>query len=107
MNFITNYIKENPVISLILGFLLYRFLLLQFLRIILYNAYYYAINLNLIRSNYPGLFDNNINPDKYLLDNQKVSTNKKHILFYYWKRKSYPEQFYSAGRAKVIQNLKV
>ena len=53
-----------------------------------------------------GMVDNYVNSDKYLLSNQNISSNEKNVPIYYWKRKSYSGQFYSSGKAKVIQNSK-
>ena len=50
-----------------------------------------------------GKLDNQMNSDKYLLENLKVTTENKEIPIYYWKAKNYSGQFYSKGKAQVIQ----
>ena len=53
-----------------------------------------------------GRLDNQMNSDKYLLDNLKVTTENKETPIYYWKSKNYSGQFYSNGKAQVIQTNK-
>ncbi|MCF6348176.1 MAG: glycosyltransferase family 39 protein [Flavobacteriaceae bacterium] len=53
-----------------------------------------------------GTLDTYANSDKYLLYDQNIHTTEKEVPIYYWKQKSYSGQFYSAGRAKVIQTPK-
>ncbi len=50
-----------------------------------------------------GKLDYKLNSDKYLLENLKVTTVNKEIPIYYWKSKNYSGQFYSNGKAQVIQ----
>ena len=50
-----------------------------------------------------GKLDNQMNSDKYLLENLKVTTENKEIPLYYWKSKNYSGQFYSNGKAKVVK----
>ncbi len=55
MNFIPNNIKENPIISLVLGYQLYRFLLFPFVCIKPFHAYdshNHFKNVNLSSHNY-------------------------------------------------------
>ncbi len=52
MNFISNYIKENPTISLVLGFQLYRFLLFPCIYIRPYHTYKHVKNLNSLCHDY-------------------------------------------------------
>ena len=47
-----------------------------------------------------------MNSDKYLLENLKVTTENKEIPIYYWKSKNYSGQFYSNGKAQVIETEK-
>ena len=51
-----------------------------------------------------GKFTNQINSDKYLLENLEVNTTNKNIPLYYWKEKNYSGQFYSHGRAQLVKN---
>ncbi len=53
-----------------------------------------------------GTLDKYADSDKYLLYDQSIHTTEKKIPIYYWKQKSYSGQFYSAGRAKIIQTPK-
>ena len=53
-----------------------------------------------------GKLDYKLNSDKYLLENLKVTTENKEIPIYYWKSKNYSGQFYSNGKAQVIQTEK-
>jgi len=53
-----------------------------------------------------GKLDYKLNSDKYLLENLKVTTQNKEIPIYYWKSKNYSGQFYSNGKAQVIQTEK-
>jgi len=53
-----------------------------------------------------GTLDTYANSDKYLLYDQNIHITEKEVPIYYWKQKSYSGQFYSAGRAKVIQTPK-
>jgi len=53
-----------------------------------------------------GKFDNQMNSDKYLLRDIKATTENKEIPIYYWKSKHYSGQFYSNGKAQVIQTEK-
>lgn len=50
-----------------------------------------------------GKIDNNLNSDKYLLENLKVTTENKEIPIYYWKSKNYSGQFYSNGKVQVVK----
>ncbi len=50
-----------------------------------------------------GKIDGNLNSDKYLLENLKVTTENKEIPIYYWKSKNYSGQFYSNGKAQVVK----
>lgn len=50
-----------------------------------------------------GKLDNQMNSDKFLLENLKVTTENKDIPIYYWKSKNYSGQFYSNGKAQVIK----
>lgn len=50
-----------------------------------------------------GKLDNQLNSDKYLLENLKITTENKETPVYYWKAKSYSGQFYSKGSAQVIK----
>ena len=49
-----------------------------------------------------GKLDYKLNSDKYLLGNLKVTTENKEIPIYYWKSKNYSGQFYSNGRAQIV-----
>jgi 4-amino-4-deoxy-L-arabinose transferase-like glycosyltransferase len=51
-----------------------------------------------------GQLDYKMNSDKYLLANLKVKTENKEIPLYYWKVKNYSGQFYSNGKAQVLEN---
>ena len=51
-----------------------------------------------------GKLDNQMNSDKYLLENLKVTTENKEIPIYYWKSKNYSGQFYSNGKAQVLKD---
>lgn len=51
-----------------------------------------------------GKFDYNMNSDKNLLDNLKITTKNKEIPLYYWQDKNYSGQFYSNGNAQVLEN---
>lgn len=51
-----------------------------------------------------GKLDNYMNSDKYLLEDLKVKTENKEIPLYYWKDKNYSGQFYSNGKAQVVEN---
>jgi 4-amino-4-deoxy-L-arabinose transferase-like glycosyltransferase len=53
-----------------------------------------------------GKLDFKMNSDKYLLENLKLTTENKEIPIYYWKSKNYSGQFYSNGKAQVIQTEK-
>jgi 4-amino-4-deoxy-L-arabinose transferase-like glycosyltransferase len=53
-----------------------------------------------------GKLDFKMNSDKYLLENLKVTTENKEIPIYYWKSKNYSGQFYSNGKAQVIETEK-
>lgn len=50
-----------------------------------------------------GMLDNQMNSDKYLLANLKVTTENKEIPIYYWKEKNYSGQFYTNGKAQVVK----
>lgn len=50
-----------------------------------------------------GKLDSNMNSDKYLFENLKVTTENKEIPIYYWKSKNYSGQFYSAGKTQVVK----
>jgi 4-amino-4-deoxy-L-arabinose transferase-like glycosyltransferase len=50
-----------------------------------------------------GKIDDNLNSDKYLLENLKVTTENKEIPIYYWKSKNYSGQFYSNGKVQVVK----
>jgi 4-amino-4-deoxy-L-arabinose transferase-like glycosyltransferase len=50
-----------------------------------------------------GKLDSNLNSDKYLLENLKVTTGNKEVPVYYWKSKNYSGQFYTSGKAQVIK----
>ncbi|WP_396185157.1 ArnT family glycosyltransferase [Flavobacterium sp.] len=50
-----------------------------------------------------GKIDGNLNSDKYLLENLKVTTENKEIPIYYWKSKNYSGQFYSNGKAQFVK----
>jgi 4-amino-4-deoxy-L-arabinose transferase-like glycosyltransferase len=50
-----------------------------------------------------GKIDDNLNSDKYLLENLKVTTENKRIPIYYWKSKNYSGQFYSNGKVQVVK----
>lgn len=51
-----------------------------------------------------GKLDNQMNSDKYLLENLKVTTENIEIPIYYWKSKNYSGQFYSNGKAQVLKD---
>jgi 4-amino-4-deoxy-L-arabinose transferase-like glycosyltransferase len=51
-----------------------------------------------------GKLDNYMNTDKYMLENLKVTSENKQVPLYYWKEKNYSGQFYSNGKAQVINN---
>lgn len=51
-----------------------------------------------------GKLDYNMNSDKYLLENLKVTTENKETPIYYWKGKNYSGQFYTNGKAQVVKN---
>ncbi len=53
-----------------------------------------------------GKLDYELNSDKYLLKNLKVTTENKETPIYYWKSKNYSGQFFSNGKAQVIQTQK-
>lgn len=53
-----------------------------------------------------GRLDNQMNSDKYILENLKVTTENKETPIYYWKSKNYSGQFYSNGKAQVIHTDK-
>lgn len=53
-----------------------------------------------------GKLDYKLNSDKYLLENLKATTDNKEIPIYYWRSKNYSGQFYSNGKAQVIQTEK-
>ncbi|MBN8577898.1 MAG: glycosyltransferase family 39 protein [Cytophagales bacterium] len=48
----------------------------------------------------PGKLDDEINTDKYLIQQAKVTGN----LIYYWKKKTYSGQFYTKGKALVVDD---
>jgi 4-amino-4-deoxy-L-arabinose transferase-like glycosyltransferase len=50
-----------------------------------------------------GKLDYNMNSDKYILENLKVTTENKQIPIYYWKVKNYSGQFYSNGKVQVVK----
>jgi len=47
----------------------------------------------------------NMNSDKYMLENLKVTTENKNIPLYYWKEKNYSGQFYSHGKAQLLKDI--
>jgi 4-amino-4-deoxy-L-arabinose transferase-like glycosyltransferase len=53
-----------------------------------------------------GKLDNQMNSDKYLLENLKVTTENKETPIYYWKNKHYSGQFYSNGKVQVVKTEK-
>jgi len=51
-----------------------------------------------------GKLDNYMISDKYLLEDLRVTTKNKAIRLYYWKEKNYSGQFYTDGKAQVLQD---
>lgn len=51
-----------------------------------------------------GKLDNYMISDKYLLEELRVITKNKAIPLYYWKEKNYSGQFYTHGKAQVLQD---
>ncbi len=49
---------------------------------------------------------NYLNSDKFLIEDQKISTENSSIPLYYWKNKNYSGQFYSKGKSQLIKNEK-
>jgi 4-amino-4-deoxy-L-arabinose transferase-like glycosyltransferase len=50
-----------------------------------------------------GKWDYQMNSDKYMLRDLKVTTENKEIPIYYWKSKNYSGQFYTNGKAQVVK----
>jgi hypothetical protein len=50
-----------------------------------------------------GKWDDQMNSDKYMLIDLKVTTENKEIPIYYWKSKNYSGQFYTNGKAQVVK----
>jgi len=51
-------------------------------------------------------FDKHLNTDKFLVENNTLSSSKSETPIYYWNNKTYSSQFYTDGRVKNISNAK-
>ena len=50
-----------------------------------------------------GMFDEKMNTDKYILEHFMKKSKNKELPLYYWKDKNYSGQFYTNGKAQLIQ----
>jgi len=51
-----------------------------------------------------GKLDYKMNTDKYMLNDLKITTDNKETPIYYWKVKNYSGQFYTNGKAQIVND---